>query len=334
VDFFNRGNAKRENRDLDGAIADYTRAIEINPKLLGAYGNRGYAKNVKGDLDGAIADYTRVIEINPKLSYSYCIRGNAKRAKGDLDGAIADFTRDIEINPKSLESYSNRGYAKQAKGDLDGAIADYNQTIEINPKYSMAYYGRGNVKKAKGDLDGAMADYNRVIEINPKISEAYYGLAECNYIKSNWADALSEFRLASELTKQRGSQDYYQLFIWIIRARIGEKEAADKELAAYLEKRSKAAPNDWVSKVAGHLLGSVNEAALFAATDSPDIQQKNGQFCEACYYAGMKKLLSGDKKSAADYFRKCLATKLNDCAELHFAQAELKALGGLEHLPI
>jgi len=362
VDFFNQGNAKRENRDLDGAIADYTRAIEINPKLLGAYGNRGYAKNVKGDLDGAIADYTRVIEINPKLSYAYFTRGNAKQAKGDLDGAIADFTRCIEINPKSLESYSNRGYAKQAKGDLDGAIADYNRTIEINPKYSeayfgrgyakramgemdgaiadynhaieinpkysMAYYGRGNAKKAKGDLDGAMADYNQVIEINPKISEAYYGLALCNHLKSNWTDALSYYRRASELTKQRELQDYCQLHIWIIRSRFGEGQAADKELAAHLDKGGNAAPNDWVTKLAKHLHGTVTEADLIVAAESPDARKKSGQVCEAWYYAGMKKLLAGDKKAAADFFRKCIDTKRNDFTEFIFAQAELKALGG------
>jgi len=40
----------------------------------------------------------------------------------------------------------------------------------------------------------------------------------------------------------------------------------------------------------------------------------------------MKKLLSGDKTAAADYFRKCLATELRHFDEYQFAEAELKAL--------
>lgn len=41
----------------------------------------------------------------------------------------------------------------------------------------------------------------------------------------------------------------------------------------------------------------------------------------------MKKLLSGDKKTAADYFHKCLATEQKDFTEFQLAQSELKALG-------
>lgn len=41
----------------------------------------------------------------------------------------------------------------------------------------------------------------------------------------------------------------------------------------------------------------------------------------------MKKLFSGDKKTAANYFHKCLATKQKDFTEFQLAQSELKALG-------
>jgi tetratricopeptide (TPR) repeat protein len=57
--------------------------------------NRGLAKQRKGDLDGAIADYTKAIELKPDLAVAYVNRGNAKQAKSDLDGAIADFTGSV-----------------------------------------------------------------------------------------------------------------------------------------------------------------------------------------------------------------------------------------------
>jgi len=46
-------------RDQEGAISDYTRAIELDPKLAIACQNRGDAKKAKGDLKGADEDHNR-----------------------------------------------------------------------------------------------------------------------------------------------------------------------------------------------------------------------------------------------------------------------------------
>src|SRR5204863_530623 len=169
----NRGLAKKNKGDLDGAIADCTRAIELDPKDAGAYSNRGIAKQAQGDLSGAIADYTRAIELDPKYANAYNNRSIAKRRKGEMDGAIADCTRAIELDPKYAPAYNNRGVAKGANGDIDGAIADYTRAIELDPKDARAYNDRGVAKQAKGDLDGAIADCTRVIELNPKNANAY-----------------------------------------------------------------------------------------------------------------------------------------------------------------
>jgi len=48
-----------------------------------SYKNRGNVKYDKGDLKGAIADYNRTIELNPRYALAYNNRGNAKYHKGD-----------------------------------------------------------------------------------------------------------------------------------------------------------------------------------------------------------------------------------------------------------
>src|SRR6516164_5453076 len=75
VDYFNRGIVEKANGDLDGAIADCNRAIELDPKDPMARKYRGVAKKEKGDLDGAIADYNRAIELGPKFAAAYFHRG-------------------------------------------------------------------------------------------------------------------------------------------------------------------------------------------------------------------------------------------------------------------
>ena len=62
------------------------------------------------------------------------------------------------------------------------------------------------------------------------------------------------------------------------------------------------------------------------AAVAPDARTQGVQECDAAYYAGIKKLLAGDKTGAADAFRKCLATCHKEQREYQFAQDELKSL--------
>jgi tetratricopeptide (TPR) repeat protein len=130
----------------------------------------GYLKMHKGDLDGAIADFTKAIELHPSPN-AYRARGNAKQAKGDLDGAIADFAKEIELHP-SPNAYRARGNARRAKGDLDGAIADFTTALQGYPGFVDAYHDRGDARQAKGDLDGANADFAKVAELEASAAAA------------------------------------------------------------------------------------------------------------------------------------------------------------------
>jgi lipoprotein NlpI len=119
AEFSKRGLAKGGQGDYDGAIGDFSKAIELDPKYASAYDNRGVAKSRKGDYDGAIADCSKAIELDPKYSFAYNSRGAAKDHKGDYDGAIADCSKAIELDPKFAFAYNNRGIAKERKGDFD-----------------------------------------------------------------------------------------------------------------------------------------------------------------------------------------------------------------------
>jgi tetratricopeptide (TPR) repeat protein len=128
-----RGLARRQQGDLPGAIADYDRAIELEPDDATAYTNRGLARYDQKDLPGAIADYDRAIELNPDDATAYTNRGNARRQQGDLPGAIADYDRAIELKPEYATAYTNRGLARRLKGDASGAVSDAETVRKLEP---------------------------------------------------------------------------------------------------------------------------------------------------------------------------------------------------------
>ena len=71
-----RGNAKDELKDYKGAIADYAKAIALNPEFAEAYYNRGASKYKLQDLQGACEDWNKAGELGIASSYDlrkkYC----------------------------------------------------------------------------------------------------------------------------------------------------------------------------------------------------------------------------------------------------------------------
>ncbi|HMF46576.1 MAG TPA: tetratricopeptide repeat protein, partial [Candidatus Udaeobacter sp.] len=131
--------------------------------------NRGIEKAKNGELDGAIADFDRAIELNPKDDAPYYNRAQARRLKNDTAGAIADYTKAIELSSTNPAAYNNRGNARAENKDRDGAIADYTRAIELKPDYARAYYNRAMLKKEKGDAGGAAADFKRAQKLDPEL---------------------------------------------------------------------------------------------------------------------------------------------------------------------
>tara|TARA_B100000787_G_C16047490_1_gene229712 strand:- start:126 stop:608 length:483 start_codon:yes stop_codon:yes gene_type:complete len=93
-----------------------------------------YSRSTKGNIifnKGAIADYTKAIEIKPDYAEAFFNRGNSKYDLKDLKGAIADFTKTIEINPYHSPSYVRRGLSKFFLGNNYGACQDLRKAQDL-----------------------------------------------------------------------------------------------------------------------------------------------------------------------------------------------------------
>jgi tetratricopeptide (TPR) repeat protein len=192
--FNNRGVARKAKHDLDGALQDYDEAIRLQPDFAIAFNNRGNARKDKGDLEGALQDYDEAIRLKSDYAGAFYNRGSARADKGDPDGAIADYTEAIRLKPDYAEAFYNRGNARKAKGDPDGAIADFIEAIRFRPDYAKAFNNRSGVRKAKGDLDGAIQDLNEAIRLMPDFAEAFYNRALIWKLMDRPAAAIADFQ--------------------------------------------------------------------------------------------------------------------------------------------
>ena len=274
-------------------------------------------------IDPEMARLNHNIAVNPDYSFAYTVRGNFKKARGDLDGALADFNKAVSLDPKNAGAFNNRGLAKQAKRDLPGADADFTQALQLSPNYTDPWYNRARVKKASGDLDGALADHSRVLELDPHYSDAWLRRGNVKKAKGNIEGALADFRLCYKYSGPEW-KDYARINLWLARQVKAEKAPASAVLATYLTRRVPRKQWDFAAGIMEFLLDKIDEASFITEVTSKGDQ---GQVCQAWNYAGMKRLLAGDKPKAVEYFNKCHATQRWDCDEYQFATSELKLMG-------
>ena len=107
-----RGCKKLDVGDLDGAMSDFTSAIDKDPLCAPAHYNRALVWDRKGDFDAAILDFSEAIKIEPNDAPSFACRGYARAAKGDLSGAIQDYNTALRLDPSEVKAYINRGFAR------------------------------------------------------------------------------------------------------------------------------------------------------------------------------------------------------------------------------
>ena len=74
----------------DEAFADFNKALELRMDLPAAFNGRGGILLRRKEYEGAIRDYTAALNLNPRSASTYRNRAAAKQAMGDKAGARAD----------------------------------------------------------------------------------------------------------------------------------------------------------------------------------------------------------------------------------------------------
>lgn len=126
-----KGRMHLLQREYEPALAQFTRAIRIDPFLADAYGARGAAYQGLRDFPRALADLDEAIERDPRLVTAYLRRAQVRVETGEIEGALADLERVMEIQPTDPELYLTRGICLHRKGQFLDAAADFHRVLKL-----------------------------------------------------------------------------------------------------------------------------------------------------------------------------------------------------------
>jgi tetratricopeptide (TPR) repeat protein len=182
----------------DEAIRLCTQEIALSPSSFELYNARGLAYALIHNYDAAIADYSKAIGLEPKGSpHLYANRGMTYVRKGLYDLAIIDFDQAIAMDPKGFFAYGIRGRAYAGKGDLDRAITEYTRSLELDPsphKSGVTYIDRGDAYFAKGQYESALVDYQKALNGFPDDPYLFLSIGRSLYSLERFGEASRSFQ--------------------------------------------------------------------------------------------------------------------------------------------
>ena len=97
-------------------------------------GHRGVICLMMEQYDRALADFDRAIELDPHYAWAIACRGVTHRRLKQYDRALADFERAIRLDPDHAWFIASRGVLYLLRGQYDRSLADFNRALELDPQ--------------------------------------------------------------------------------------------------------------------------------------------------------------------------------------------------------
>jgi superkiller protein 3 len=154
VEFFiNHGRALANEGDYAGAVAQYERALAIEPDMAEAYYYLGQALNGLGQREEAIAAFEWAVAHEPSTSpQRYLLQAEIHAAREEWTAALAALEQAANLSPRDPTPIYRMGLLLRDKlGDDEAAIARFQQALEVDPYHTASLLALGQLYGERGE---------------------------------------------------------------------------------------------------------------------------------------------------------------------------------------
>ena len=138
---------------------------------------RGQALAKSGKTEEALAEYDRALALDPYNVPALYGRGLIYQGGKQHEQAIADFTAANGLTPQRVEPLLARATSYLAIDRTKEAASDLDEAVQADPGSAQAWSARGVTYERLGDKAKAFTSYSRALALRPKDEAARSGLA-------------------------------------------------------------------------------------------------------------------------------------------------------------
>lgn len=161
----------------------------------------------QNNFPGAIQQYRKALQVDPRLPGIHFELGQAILAKSTDEKARREaqeqFEAALAADPTDANSEYELGEIAWLRSDLPGALRDYSHALELRPDFAEAQIGLGKVLTAMGQPQKALGHLLDAARADPQNEMAHYRLAMTYRKLGRGADADRERAIFQKLQNSK-----------------------------------------------------------------------------------------------------------------------------------
>ncbi|MCP4204834.1 MAG: tetratricopeptide repeat protein [bacterium] len=173
VRLFNRAATALRENNMEKAIPDLKRALEMDPDLAVARSALATAHLIRKEYQPAAENAEFLRDLKPDDAAALSILYEAYRGLGDAEKAKEAFTALQQISPeRAAEAFYNQGVALLDQGKPVDALASFEKVLASNPGHVKVHYMLGLCYLNSSDMAKAKSSLEKFIEMAPDDRDA------------------------------------------------------------------------------------------------------------------------------------------------------------------
>lgn len=203
-------------------------AVAVTQDNFGAHDLLGQEAAARGALDEAIAEYRRALKLQPDFARANLHLGLALRQQGDWAGAADCFRKALARIPELAEAQAGLGHCLMQLGRMEEALPCLATVVSKAPNSAYAHFNLATALLHRRRTEEAEQAARAALRLKADLAEAHVLLGTIRALEGKAAEAEAEFRAAEAQAPSAGGA--FGL-AWALQAQ-GKNEAAEQRRRA------------------------------------------------------------------------------------------------------
>ena len=197
------GNACLLTQQSDKAVKAFAQLFQVSADSATAHLTTARMMMHQDLATEAAVQAKKALEIDPKIAGAYFLLGEVAIYHADIEGAVADLKKEIEINPTFAMAHYRLGDAYTREERWDEAQGPLERSVWLNPNYSGPYILLGKVYLKQKEFANAEGVLRHALQLDPQNPTAHYILGQTLIQDGKQEDGKKELARWQELKGNR-----------------------------------------------------------------------------------------------------------------------------------